>query len=157
MFCEMVIIGTMCLTGVQLDYLNISEQRTMHDVAYSYDGMERDVSKFYKPEEPSVKAGGSFFIDDNIKLSLQYDNGYESMKYKRDDSLSIQYTQLFDIKENHYVTFSGGTVIGGEDNHTSCKDSYGREYYCGSLTAWSDFKTDHDTPWNASLTYTMRF
>ena len=157
MFCEAIIIAGLCVSP-QVDYVNIQEHQTMADVATSYDGVERDISRFYKPENPSVRIGTSIYIDDDKKLSLQYDNGYESSKYELEDSLSVQYTQIFDLKENHSLTISGGATIGGKSNHTSCIDSFGREYYCGDLTAWNDFKTtDYDTPWNASLVYSMRF
>lgn len=157
-FCESLLIAGACLTGAQLDYLTVSPQDTPEMVAYSYDGVARDVSRFYKPEDPSIKLGASFFIDDDIKITAKYDNGYKAQKYEVEDSLAIQYTQVFDITDNTFLTFSGGTTIGGGSEHESCKDSYGREYYCGSLTAWSDFKqTDDDTPYNVSFTVTKRF
>ncbi len=31
-------------------------------------------------------------------------------------------------------------TLGGDSNHQPCVDEYDREYYCGNLTAWSDFK-----------------
>jgi hypothetical protein len=45
--------------------------------------------------------------------------------------------------------------FGGDTNHKPCLDEYDREYYCGDLTAWSDFEKKHTAykEWGVKVMY----
>ena len=107
--------------------------------ALSYDGKARSVERFYTPETRPFNIGGVIAFD-NTLINLQYNNGIDTEKLDINQSGNISVTQRFNITENVSIDATVGTTIGGEVRHTKCTDSIGKEYYCGNLTAWSDFK-----------------
>ena len=156
MSCLTTIMGV-CIVTAHLTHLDVSNKDALISSAKSYDGIERDVSRFYKPEEKIVSIGGNIYTRDT-KFSIGYNNGIDTMKYDKEDSLSIQVTKVIPISERLRMNISGGTIIGGNESHKSCKDSYNREYYCGNLTAWKDFKYEENNDiYNIGISIKYKF
>ena len=47
--------------------------------------------------------------------------------------------------------------VGGHLSHKPCLDAYDRKYFCGSLTAWSDFPNKRIAPQEYGLKVLYRF
>jgi hypothetical protein len=108
--------------------------------ATSYDGVERDISRFYSPDAPTVDIGGVVYFDSGSVLQAGLNTGYETSKLSVSPSLRASFsTKPFDLGNDWSVKGSISASISARTSHTSCKDSFSREYYCGNLTAWSDF------------------
>lgn len=129
----------------------------MPTTAYSYDGEARDISKFYKPENNQYYLGGRYVNKDNI-ITFTYDNGYDSSKLDINKSLKLGWYQVKQLKDNVFVTYGASKTFGGEMRHTSCKDDYGRQYYCGNATAWSTFdQPENEDKWDAMIKFQITF
>ena len=125
--------------------------------AGSYDGKERSVERFYTPESQPFNVGGVVGFD-NTLIKLQYNSGVDTEKLDINQSAYVEVTQRFKITERLSLDATVGTTIGGEVRHTSCKDSLNREYYCGNLTAWSDFEADDNEPYKmGKIQFNYRF
>ena len=134
-------------------FMNVDLPKT----AGSYDGKERSIEKFYTHESKPFNVGGLLAFD-NTLINIQYNSGIDTDKLDVNQSATINVKQRFNITDNVSIDAVVGTTIGGEVRHTPCTDSIGREYYCGNLTAWSDFEAeDHKQPYNGSLTLNYRF
>ena len=112
--------------------------REMPTEAYSYDGKARDISKFYESESEEFNVGLVAFIEDT-QININYDNGFTSQKLRIDDATTVHVTQNIEIDDQWSLALTAGASFGGKSKHTACTDKFGREYYCGDLTAWSDF------------------
>ena len=113
-------------------------EREMPTEAYSYDGKARDISKFYESESDEFSVGLVAFIDDT-RINVNYDNGFTSNKLRIDDTTTVHVTQAIELDDQWSLALTAGASFGGKTRHTACTDGFGREYYCGDLTAWSDF------------------
>ena len=134
-------------------FMNVDLPKT----AGSYDGKVRSIEKFYTPESQPYNIGGLIAFD-NTLINIQYNSGIDTEKLDVNSSANIQVTQRFNLTDNVSIDATIGTTIGGEVRHTSCKDSLGREYFCGNLTAWSDFEEGKtETPYNGKLKVNYRF
>lgn len=124
--------------------------------ASSYDGTERNISEFYQSQNNEITLTTLTLINDG-HVQLTVDNGYKSNKLTITKSLAVQVNKSYKINDEWSYTVSGGTKFGGKSKHTSCKDSYAREYHCASLTAFSDLNQSHTIPYNVGLTFNYRF
>ena len=118
-------------------FMNVDLPKT----AGSYDGKVRSIERFYTHESKPYNIGGLIALDNTV-INIQYNSGVDTEKLDINQSAKIHVTQRFNITENLSLDATIGTSIGGEVRHTACTDSVGREYYCGTLTAWSDFKPE---------------
>ena len=135
-----VCVGLICLTKIAL--IDFDMDHIGHDlpkVAYSYDGVARNVSRFYKSQGKEYKLGLIFAFDSDTMITLNYDNGLKTEKMKIDKYTEIKLVQGVKVNNNLNLSFKTRIQIGGDISHTPCVDGFGRNYYCGSLTAWSDF------------------
>ena len=130
----------------------------MPTTATSYDGVERDISKFYEDKQTNLYVDGYIILDTKTKVNIGFDNGIKTNKFKQSNTYKIGVTQAIDITPNSYITIGGSTAFGGNISETPCKDDYDREYYCGNLTAWTDYeRQENEQNYNSNITYTWRF
>ena len=130
------------------------------EIAYSYDGVARDVSKFYKPTNKQFNVGGYYaFNKYNTLITFDYDNGYNSKKYTIDRSARIGVAHNEQITKDFSIQFTGNYKFGGNDKHIPCLDSHDRQYYCGDLTAWTDAErnSENEKDYNVGLTFRLDF
>ena len=155
--CMMNILGT-CIVAAQLTHADVSTSKNpLITNANSYDGVSRDVSKFYTPKDTMLSVSGNLYTK-NTKVSLHYNNGMNTEKYEMSNMLKVQVTRHMSISNNLSMNITGGYVFGGDESHSSCKDSYNREYYCGNLTAWSDFDNpENKQNWNTGISINYKF
>ena len=104
----------------------------------SYDGIERSVSHFYHSDH-NVQIGARIIKDRDTVYSIHLNNGYSTLKYDERPSGRIGAIKRHWFGQN-YLQWNASGTIGGEIKHTPCVDDYNRQYYCGDLTAWSEFK-----------------
>ena len=145
----------MCVSALLTNggFMNVDLPKTAH----SYDGVKRNVERFYTPESKPFNVGGVIALDNTI-IQLNYNSGIDAEKLDVNSSTDIQVTQRFNITDNVSIDTTIGTTIGGEVRHTACTDSVGSKYFCGNLTAWSDFEAeDHKQPYNGSIKLNYRF
>ena len=134
-------------------FMNVDLPKT----AGSYDGKVRSIERFYTPESRPYNIGGAIILDSTL-IKVNYNSGIDTEKLDINSSANIQVTQRVKLTDNVSIDATIGTTIGGEVRHTACTDSIGREYFCGSLTAWSDFDAGkHEQPYNGSLKINYRF
>jgi len=151
-------IGAACLIAARLTSLEVTTDNGLPTTAYSYDGEARDISMFYDNQEAIVSATGSLYFDTNTKVDLGYNTGIVTNKLEITDTFQLGVTQLFSLDEQSSIAVGASAAFGGKQVHKPCLDSYQREYYCGNLTAWSDFKEPtHENPYSLSVRYSYKF
>lgn len=147
-----------CIIAGRVVSMDMAYTTDMPQYAHSYDGEARMVGHFYDDEQTNFKVKGYVILDTNTKVTLGYDHGVDTAKYDKAKSYTVGVDQLFKLKDNHYLTVGAHTTFGGEVRHTACTDSYGREYYCATLTAFSDLKQKkHKQPYSVGITYKYKF
>jgi hypothetical protein len=98
-----------------------------------------DISGFYKSQNLRYR-----FILNYLEpmsksfVSLGIDSGTKTEKLTINKSLFIGLTKAITIQKNNFIYASAGHWFGGKISESPCLDSYGREYYCPNLTAWTD-------------------
>ena len=123
-------LGVIAITSLNMGFANLP------DTAYSYDGTERDISRFYYQEIPNVQVGGLAVIDDDTWLDWNIDSGTHTRKLTTGGiSLGINHNEP--ITDNTWITMGISTDF-NHISHRPCTDSYDRQYLCTNLTAWSD-------------------
>ena len=98
-----------------------------------------NTSNFYKPKTPQTIVSGYYFYgkDDAVKLGVN--TGFDSPKLIIQPSVEIGFSKFINIEKQHQFVIEGTKWFGGNIQHKPCVDSFDREYYCGNLSAWSDF------------------
>ena len=99
-----------------------------------------DVREFYRFRESSISRV-TFVASFNMNWGLRATviTGAKAAK------LTIQPKAIFGLIGSIPTSNGGGLSgeiygsVGGSLIHRPCMDSYDREYFCGNLTAWSDF------------------
>ena len=127
------------LAGIVVTSLNMGFV-DLPDTAYSYDGKERDISKFYEQTIPTTQIGGYTILDDKNWIEGSISTGLYTRKMDVYPTINATWNHLMPINNNWSVTTQIGAKIDLGTTHRPCTDSYDRKYYCGNLTAWSDFK-----------------
>ncbi len=118
------------LTSVETD--------TLYTTATSYDGVNRDVSRFYERSTPSLGIN-TVFSYNGISGNVSLNTGTRTEKLSISPSLSGSIGKSWELDSGWSLSGNVGWSLSGSSKHTSCTDSYDREYYCGDLTAWSEF------------------
>ena len=67
-------LGVIAITSLNMGFANLP------DTAYSYDGTERDISRFYHQDIPAVQVGGLAVIDDDTWLDWNINSGTHTRK-----------------------------------------------------------------------------
>ena len=147
-----------CLVAARLTSLDLQYENNLPTVAYSYDGKARDISRFYENKKTQIKTSGSLYFDTDTKIDLYWDNGMDTDKLDVSSTKGIGLSQYIEIDDNHSFVLGGSYKFTGKQKHTPCIDTLGREYYCGTLTAWKDFKEPkHEDTYSLSVRYSYRF
>ncbi len=100
-----------------------------------------DVSRFYAPDRLQVntimhyagRRAGEI-------ISFGFDSGFSAEKLTVAPALFAGYTRAFRVAKATHITIGLGGWFGGKVSQKSCRDSVDREYYCPTLTAWSDYR-----------------
>ncbi len=98
-----------------------------------------NTSNFYKPKTPQTIVSGYYFFNKNDALILGLNTGYNSPKLIIQPSIALGYSSRIELDRSKQVVIEGTKWLGGSIEHKPCVDSFDREYYCGNLSAWSDF------------------
>ena len=131
------------LAGIAITSLNLGFA-DLPTTAHSYDGKPRDVSKFYKQTIPNIHLSGYTIIDDNDWIKGSITTGTYTEKMDEYPTINAEWFHNFKLENGWNIATSIGATLNFGTNHRSCKDDFSREYYCGNLTAWSDFKGNKD-------------
>ncbi len=127
--------------------------------AGSYNGIKYDVSNFYIDKKPRINmimhyAGRT----PGEILSLGIDNGFSAKKIKIKPALFVGYTRAFQLQKNIHIALNANSWLGGNTSEESCRDDYNREYYCPTLTAWSDYKQiNNSTNFEQNIVFKYNF
>jgi hypothetical protein len=97
------------------------------------------VSDFYKPTAPQAIISGYYFYNKNDAIILGLNTGYNSSKLIIQPSIALGYSSRIEFDKSKQFVIEGTRWFGGSIQHKPCVDSFEREYYCGNLSAWSDF------------------
>lgn len=80
---------------------------------------------------------GAFANNWGLRLSLT--TGAQATKVLIDPRLQIGVIRSIPLASGRALSAEVYGSIGGDMKNKPCLDSYDREYFCGSLTAWSDY------------------
>ncbi len=95
---------------------------------------------FYKTDYPQIIISSYYFYGKDDALILGVNTGYSSSKLSIEPSIELGFSKFINIRKQHRFAIEASTWLGGKIEHRPCVDSFNREYYCGNLSAWSDFK-----------------
>ncbi len=103
--------------------------------------VRHDLSRFYQFDRMRVNAlmhyagrrAGEVF-------SLGLDTGFSAEKITVKPALFVGYARAFQVAEQTHVAASMGGWLGGGVSEKPCRDTFDREYYCPTLTAWTDYR-----------------
>ena len=153
------IISAIAAGALQLTALDIGDEPLRTTAALSYDGVSRNVERFYKPENTNVVIGANFKANSNTMYSFRIDTGHDTDKYDEEGSITLGITKRHYLDEHkmHSFVWSAANMLGGDIRHTPCYDSFNRQYYCKTLTAWSDYKPEDNDTYSASVKYKWRW
>lgn len=140
------------LSGVILSSLmTISPELPTH--ATSYDGVSRDISRFYELNAPVIVGEGEYFKDD-YSIPFAFNTGIHTDKLDT-GFVSIGYTQHIPMDYNHTLSIGYAADV-SYTNHKPCTDSFGKEYFCANLTSWKEFERKTNVEINHSINITYR-
>ncbi len=153
---------SLCFLGICILAAQVTNggnyKNNLPTTASSYDGVARDISKFYKDKQINIQGSGYIQLDTDTIVTLGGDNGIKTDKYKKSPTYNVGFRQFVPVSDNSYITFGASTQLGGKESHSPCRDGINREYYCGNLTAWSDFEAnENENPYNMFINYTLKF
>ena len=142
-----------CIVGAQLTALNVGYNNDINKEAYSYNNEAIDVSRFYKDKQTNYELGLDVFVNNDTAVHLYTNNGIHTEKYTQDNTYSLGVTKVIDD-----ITLNLNTIVHGDEIHTPCYDSFNREYYCETLTAWSDKEIENEeNNYSISLNISYKF
>ena len=112
-------------------------------VCSSYDSSVcANVSDFYRFNHQYLQRFtivGTFSKYWGLRASLT--TGAQAAKLSLDPRLLIGLIGMKPLSGGRTLSAEVFGSIGGDLRHKPCLDEYDREYFCGSLTAWSDYPT----------------
>jgi hypothetical protein len=119
-----------------------------------------DTSHFYRPDIPQIILSGYAKLDGTNALLFGLDTGFRAQKINISPALMLglsHRTYLSERRDAQFVVEFAGW-LGQSVSHTPCYDSYDRAYYCGNLSAWSDFSYNaHPTEVYAKIWFEYAF
>ena len=127
-------ISSLFLTALSIGYMDLPTE------AKSYDDNVRDISRFYKQETPSLTIGGGYIIDNKSYITFGTTTGTYTPKLSIGNSFNVGYTNQIKLNKSWSLKYNGQVNYNGSIKNSPCVDEYNRTYYCGDLTAWSDFE-----------------
>ena len=141
--------------GIAITSLHIAYS-DLPTTEYSYDGEERNISQFYDQSVPNIYLSGYKTLSDKTWATWNLDTGIHTDKLDT-VGLGLGISHKIEITNSTDLTLSASTNY-SYSGHTPCSDSYNRKYYCGNLTAWSDFeRTEHVFNNEISLSISSRW
>lgn len=99
-----------------------------------------NVSGFYKFNQQTlqrVTLVGAFVNQWGVRFALT--TGAQAAKLVIDPRLQVGVIHTKLMSSGRSLSGEVYGSVGGAMKHKPCLDSYDREYFCGSLTAWSDY------------------
>jgi len=119
-----------------------------------------DVAHFYSSSIPQILVSGFLMLDGSNAITFGLDTGYSSPKLKVSPALLLGLSKRWFMSEKrdaHFIVEASGW-LGQSVSHEPCIDSFNRAYYCGNLSAWSDFSYNaHPTNLYLKLWYEKAF
>jgi len=103
-----------------------------------------DMADKYVPKNIPVLFSGLYKINRDVIFTFGVNSGFDSSKLSVSPSLSLGGGRRWYLSGDHtsHIILEGNYWFGSVLTHRPCLDSYHREYYCPTLTAWSDFSYD---------------
>lgn len=130
-------------------------------VCSSYDSsLCYDVKKFYSPHIPQVTMTGLYALDGSTMLQWGFNTGYDAPKLTVSPSIMLGLAKRFYLSEarDSHIILEASEWIGGSVKHRPCTDDFNRQYFCGTVSAWSDFSYDsHPQSTFMKITYEKAF
>lgn len=106
-----------------------------------------DVSNFYSLQNDRQRLIGHINGFSKGELfSIGYDSGISAQKLNVNNALYAGYTKTMSLTKFSLTSISFGSWFGGKTSESPCIDSYGRQYSCQTLTAWSDYHPSYPRP-----------
>jgi hypothetical protein len=120
----------------------------------------QDLSAKYAQTNVPVLFYGFYKISGDAIFTFGLNTGFDSPKLSVTPSISLGGAKrwyLSSAKTSHII-FEGNYWLGGAIMHRPCLDSYDREYYCPTLTAWRDFSyASNPKSYSFKLWYQLTF
>ena len=116
----------------------------------------QNINAFYKPKTPEFIVTGLYKLNGDNILSFGANSGFDSEKLRISPSFMLGAATRYylnDKKDSHLI-LEGQYWLGSSVSHKPCLDSFDRQYFCGNLTAWSDFNYN---PHPESYTFKLWF
>jgi hypothetical protein len=131
------------MNGATLIYANdrsIMSQLSNVCSSYSPD-LCYDVGRFYTPKFPQVSAVGLFALDGETILQWGFNTGFDAPKVTVSPAIMIGLAKRFYFSEarDSHLIIEASTWLGEHVKHRPCLDSFDREFFCGTISAWKDF------------------
>ena len=118
--------GIIAITSLNMGFANLPE------TAYSYDGTERDVSRFYYQELPNVELGGLAIIDNATWLNWNIDSGTHTRKLTT-GGIELGINHDIPVTDSTSLTLST-SIDYNHVTHRPCSDSFNRPVSYTHLT-----------------------
>jgi hypothetical protein len=120
----------------------------------------QDVSDKYTPSNIPLLFQGLYQISEDSIITMGFNTGFESSKISVNPSASLGGAHRWYLAANHtsHLIIEGNYWFGAVVTHRPCLDSYDREYFCPTLSAWSEFSYDpYPRSYSFKLTYEKVF
>lgn len=127
--------------------------------AYDPTSAAYEATSFYTAKSPRTHLILNYFIPHTLLLlSAGYDSGSDAEKITVNAAKFIGLSTFWRISSQSAVYILVGAWEPQGVTERPCVDSYGREYWCANLTAWSDHVPMESAQANfVNLKYELRF
>lgn len=100
-----------------------------------------NVSDFYRfDNQTQLKVTMVGVVTPNWGVRLSLSTGAEAAKLVVDPKLIVGVVMMKQLRSGRTLSSEFSSSLGGAIRHKPCLDGYDREYFCGNLTAWSDYQ-----------------
>jgi len=115
--------------------------------AYDSSSTRYSVTNFYALQNDRQRLIGHINGFSKGELfSIGYDSGINAQKLNVNNAFYAGYTKTMSFTKTSLTSISFGSWFGGKTSESPCVDSYGRQYSCQTLTAWSDYHPSYPKP-----------
>ena len=155
-------MSDLCLMGACLIALAPTNIDTVSDLgmttATDYTGTEHSIARFYQTEGATVSADAVALFSNGLAIRLGGTSAIDTAKYDKAPDYRIGFTKLTDLSQSWSIRYGVDYQFTGESKDTPCLDDFNREYYCATLTPFSEKgNTNEKDHYSASVRISYQF
>ena len=128
------------------------------DIAYDYTGKQHNIAHFYEKEGEAVSIDAVALFSNGLAVRLGGNSAIDTAKYDVKPSYRVGATKAWELNDRLSLTTGFDYQFTGESRDSACLDQFDREYYCATLTPFSEKGSSNaKDPYSVSLRVSYQF